>query len=145
MRLWHYKLLPYLPKSQLISQKKECDLIWKDLHNGRKTNHILINYIWLYDDFEKHLSVYYAYLEREFRKRAIKFNASENAAIWIGKELPEPFTYHQDNEYLFTCYWNLREKYIRGQKDFDEEVWDKLHNFVNKEFSGLLNYVEGKI
>lgn len=25
MRCWHYSLLPYLPKSQLLAQKRECD------------------------------------------------------------------------------------------------------------------------
>ena len=24
MRLWHYKLIPYLPKKQLVSQWREC-------------------------------------------------------------------------------------------------------------------------
>ncbi len=28
-----------------------------------------------------------------------------------------------DHEYLTICYWNLREKYIRGQKDFTDDVW----------------------
>ena len=44
MRCWHYKLLPYLPNSQLIAQKRECDLIWKDIAKGKQTNHILIIY-----------------------------------------------------------------------------------------------------
>ena len=56
MRLWHYKLLPYLPKGQLLAQKRECDLIWKDIKNGKKTNHILINYIWDYENPVKELS-----------------------------------------------------------------------------------------
>ena len=37
MRLWHSKILPYLPDSQILSQKRECDLIWKDILNGKKT------------------------------------------------------------------------------------------------------------
>ena len=45
MRLWNFKLLPYLPDSQLLAQKRECDLIIKDATLGRRTNHILINYI----------------------------------------------------------------------------------------------------
>ena len=38
-----------------------------------------------------------------------------------------------DSEYLIICYYNLREKYLRGQKDFTKEVWDKLKYFVRKE------------
>ena len=45
MRIWHTKILPYLPRMQLLSQKREIDLIWKDLANGKQTNHVLINYI----------------------------------------------------------------------------------------------------
>ena len=41
------------------------------------------------------------------------------------------FTEH-DNEYLTICYYNLKEKYIRGQKDFTKEVWEKLDNFYKQ-------------
>ena len=145
MRLWSWKLLPYLPKSQLVAQKRECDLIWKDLHEGKKTNHILINYIWVYEDYEKQLSIYYSLLEREFKKRGIKFNVSPNATIWVGKEFPEPFIFHQDNDYLMACYWNLREKYTRNQKDFDDETWNKLHYFVDKELNRLISHIDDKL
>lgn len=33
MRLWHYKLIPVLPKAQLISQWRECIAI---KGNGKK-------------------------------------------------------------------------------------------------------------
>ena len=39
MRLWHYKLLPYLPGKQLISQWKELNSIFKN-----ETKHLLIDY-----------------------------------------------------------------------------------------------------
>ena len=45
MRLWHYKLLPYLPKSQLIAQWRELNSIYK-----KQDRHILINYIYDYDE-----------------------------------------------------------------------------------------------
>lgn len=44
------------------------------------------------------------------------------------------FTEH-NNEYLAICYWNLREKYLRGQKDFTKECFDKLYNFVKHKFN----------
>ena len=40
----------------------------------------------------------------------------------------EKFDEHDEN-YLMICYWNLREKYLRGQKDFDKATFDKLHKF----------------
>ena len=44
MRIWHRDLLPYLPKSQLLAQKRECDLIWKDIANGKQTLNEINNY-----------------------------------------------------------------------------------------------------
>lgn len=38
-----------------------------------------------------------------------------------------------DKKYLTICYWNLREKYLRGQKDFTHEIWHKLDEFYKKE------------
>lgn len=145
MRLWHYELLPYLPKSQLLAQKSECDLIWKDIREGRKTNHVLINYIWKYAEPDLHLSIYYSHLEKEFKRRGFKFNCSKNARVWMGDKLPKPFSYHQDNGYLMTCYFNLREKYMGGQKDFDSSIFKELYEFVDGKLDKLLNYVEAKI
>lgn len=130
MRLWHYELLKYLPKSQLLSQKREIDLIWKDLANGKKTNHILINYIWEYEDYETELSVYYRYLEDEFKKRNYNFNPSDNACLWGNISRPNPFPNHHNFRYLLQCYYNLQEKYDRGQRDFDEETFNRLHRYM---------------
>ena len=134
MRLWHRDLLPYLPKSQLIAQKRECDLIWKDIANGKKTNHILINYIWEYKDYEIELGFYYRMLYDEFDKRGFKFNYHKNS-IMIGivdNYYRKPFEKHHDNKYLVQCFYNLQEKYDRGQKDFDRETYLRLENFMRE-------------
>ena len=131
MRLWHYKLLPYLPNSQLLSQKREIDLIWKDLANGKKTNHILINYIWEYEDYYRELAVYYWLLKEEFKKRNYKFKFSENFINrneYYGNYIP--FERHHDKGYLNQCFYNLQEKYFRGQKDFSKEIYQKLFWYV---------------
>lgn len=135
MRLWHYKLLEYLPKSQLIAQKRECDLIFKDILNGRKTNHILINYIWDYplDD----LLAYYWDLSIEFDRRKIKFNKKYFMDMLrthtnITYKEGVKFENHHNNEYMMICYYNLKEKYLRGQKDFDAETFERLKEFVLK-------------
>lgn len=147
MRLWHYQLLPYLPKSQLLSQKRECDLIWKDIKEGKQTNHILINYIWNYKNYTIKLGIYYMYLKNEFIKRGYKF---KNNSIFNDYDLEEednysfqkcvynghmPFKEH-NIYYLLQCYFNLEEKFHRGQKDFSKKEFDKLFNFVD-EYSGF--------
>lgn len=137
MRLWHYKLLPYLPKSQLIAQKRECDLIWKDIAVGKQTNHILINYIWEYEDYLKELSIYYWLLKEEFDNRGFKFNFSNNFItknVFYGYE--NPFPKHHNDRYLLQCFMNLCEKYDRSQKDFDVKTFRNLVMFVDNE----LNY-----
>ena len=139
IRLWHYKLLPYLPKLQLISQKREVDLIWKDIANGKKTNHILINYIWDYQDYLKELSIYYRLLKDEFDKRRFKFNAKNHRFRWFTEyyvKSYKPFKNHHNDRYLLQCFYNLQEKYDRGQKDFDNETFRNLVMFVDNE----LNY-----
>ena len=145
MRLWHYSLLPYLPKGQLLSQKRECDLIWKDIANGKQTNHILINYVWLYKDFKKELSVYYWMLNQEFKKRGFTFRSSVNAQQMI--KLPDdvPFKNHHDSRYLLICVMNLWEKYMSGQKDFNIHQMRDLVEFVNKELDGLFEDIVNKI
>lgn len=134
MRLWHCSLLPYLPKGQLLSQKRECDLIWKDIANERKTNHILINYIWEYEDYLKELSVYYWLLKEEFDKRGFTFNFSNNFVtknVFYGYGY-KPFENHHDDRYLWQCFYNLQEKYDRGQKDFNQTIYTKLNKFMEE-------------
>ena len=121
MRLWHYKLIPYLPKSQLQAQWRELGSIFK-----KQDNHILINYIYKYDK-----ETLYAYAQKviqEMQNRNIKIRDWTNYNYYFyyldfekGIPVDNYFPEH-NNEYLTICYWNLREKYIRGQKDFDDEI-----------------------
>ena len=123
MRLWHIDILEYLPKSQLLAQKRECDLIWKDIKEGKKTNHILINYIWNYDlgCFKN----YYIKLKSEFQRRNFKFkDNSIDIGFYINCNYPE-----HDFEYFEICFYNLKEKYMRGQKDFDDRLFQDLSNY----------------
>ena len=133
MRLWHYSLLPYLPNSQLIAQKRECDLIWKDIASGKQTNHILINYIWTYEDYKNQLTIYYWILKNEFKKRGFNFRDSSNANLLITYDmLKTPFEHHHNDKYLVQCFYNLQEKYDRGQKDFSYDTYKDLLKFMEE-------------
>ena len=146
MRLWHSSLLKYLPKGQLLSQKRECDLIWKDIAAGKKTNHILINYIWEYEDYKMQLASYYYLLEKEFKNRGFNFNDKCPLLIYETKLTNRPFKNHHNNRYLLQNFYNLQEKYDRGQKDFDIETYKELVMFVDVEINDhcklLLNLKE---
>ena len=132
MRLWHYKLLPYLPDSQLIAQKRECDLIWKDISNNKKTNHILINYIWTYSDYIERLAAYYELVKAEFERRKFTFNDKYLIFQFIYRHTIKgnPFPEHHNMRYLEQCFYNLQEKYDRGQKDFSWARYDDLDEYV---------------
>lgn len=131
MRLWHYKLIPFLPKSQLLAQWRELNSIFK-----KQDKHILINYIYQYD--KRPLLNYSQAVMREMLNRGYKINNYLNYQLYFlhsDSFGTEKFKEH-DDEYLTICYWNLREKYLRGQKDFSADLWQKIEEFYKKEIKG---------
>ena len=135
MRLWHYKLIPFLPKSQLLSQWRELNSIFK-----KKDKHILIDYVYLYP--KEHLLVYSIMVIREMENRNINITnkSIDNYIYYFGKSifdldhnnLFEPFPKHHTNRYLLQCFYNLQEKYDRGQKDFRYGVYLDLEDFIKR-------------
>ena len=127
MRLWHIDLISYLPKSQLLTQWRELNSIFK-----KQDQHILINYIYKYD--KRPLLNYSQAITREIRNRGYKINNYANYQLYFlhtDSFGTERFKEHND-EYLTICYWNLREKYLRGQKDFTDEIWQRLDEFYSR-------------
>lgn len=132
MRLWHIDLIPYLPKSQLLAQWRELNSIFK-----KQDKHILINYIYNYP--VEYLWRYTAnVIDEMIENRNIKIKNWTNYDEYF-KDIDVCFTglrfEEHDNEYLTICYYNLKEKYLRGQKDFTKDVWEKLDNFYKKEIT----------
>ena len=135
MRLWHIDLIPYLPKSQLLAQWRELNSIFK-----KQDKHILINYIYNYG--REYLWEYAMAVIIEMKKRNININKkslinADNYFYGLGEVPPVIYSFwrfkEHNKEYLTICYWNLREKYLRGQKDFTKEVWDKLDAFYKSQ------------
>ena len=123
-RLWHKDIIKFLPKSQLIAQWRELNSIY-----AKQDNHILINYIYNYPKF--YLYSYSQIVIKEMINRGYKINKWDNynnyfedcaKDIWINE-----LAFNEHNEqYFMICYYNLMEKFIRGQKDFSDEIWDKI-------------------
>lgn len=147
MRLWHYKLIPFLPKSQLVAQWRELNSIFK-----KQDKHILINYVYEYN--KRSLAIYTQYLADELKKRNIKIKSFNNLIKYFRlKETNDsnleskyklfnitsinPFPNHHTNRYLCQCFANLQEKYDRGQKNFSEEQYKRLEDFVLRELSKI--------
>ena len=127
MRLWHIDLIPYLPKSQLVAQWRELNSIFK-----KQDKHILINYVYNYP--VEYLCRYTATVVEEMvDNRNMKIKKWDNYdeyfkdidVYYAGLKFEE-----HDNEYLTICYYNLKEKFMRGQKDFSKEEYEALSEFV---------------
>ena len=119
-----------MPRTQLLAQWRELNSIFK-----KQDKHILINYV--YNDNTAFFN-YCLRMIKEMAKRHYKTN-DENMENYFCKHFFNPSNYENaifmehNNEYLTICYWNLREKYLRGQKDFTDEIWEKLDEFYKKE------------
>lgn len=134
MRLWHIDLISYLPKSQLIAQWRELNSIYR-----KQDKHILINYIYNYD--KEYLLYYSNRVLFEMDRKGIHSKSFENYFNYFGGVFTHKPKYQlryaqHDEEYLLCNYYNLLEKYRRGQKDFSKEEFDKLTDFVNKSLGG---------
>ena len=128
MRLWHIDLIPYLPKSQLLAQWRELNSIFK-----KQDKHILINYIYNYD--KRYLLNYSQSVMREMLKRGYQIKSYLNYQLYflhVDSLGIERFTEH-NLTYLTICYYNLQEKYIRGQKDFSYEQMKDLTKFYKEQ------------
>lgn len=126
-----------LPKSQLLSQWRELNIIFK-----KQDKHILINYVYDYDIQELHR--YSWYVIDEMWKRGFKIKNFDNYNNMFDEPVNisiKPFKNHHTKQYLLQCFMNLEEKYFCGQKDFDRETYLKLWNFVNNELNGLLEII----
>ncbi len=138
MRLWHYELIPFLPNKQLIAQWKELNAIFKN-----QDKHILINYVYMYPISD--LYIYSIKIIREMEKREIRVKSYRNLICYCDYNLIEDlksgyaynvvmhmpvFKNHHNYRYLKQCFYNLQEKYDRGQDDFSKEIYHKLERFV---------------
>ena len=129
MRLWHVDLLSVLPRSQLLAQWRELNSIF-----AKEDRHVLINYI--YDYPREDLLLYTEIVLAEMRSRGYQIRSFEKMANYFdGIEKPnyyKPYAKHHNVEYLEICYFNLKEKFIRGQKDYEEAQFFKLQSLYEE-------------
>lgn len=126
MRFWHYEIIHYLPKSQLIAQWRELNSIFT-----KQDKHILINYIYNYP--KDCLYTYSNLVLHEMKKHGYQIKKWDNYNEYFGSlKLSKPnmsLIYSEHNsEYFEICYWNLKEKYLRGQSDFTADIYYNMRN-----------------
>ena len=132
MRLWHTKLIRFLPRGQLLSQWRELNSIF-----AREDRHILINYIYEYPKDDLYL--YTEKVLKEMKRRGYKIRTYDKMDRYFADldaiKIHTPFKNHHNDEYLEICYYNLKEKYIRGQKDYDTALFKKLEAYFKNRYA----------
>ena len=127
MRLWHEKLIPYLPRQQLLGQHRECCAL---RGNGWGKPHSVVNYVFKYNRVKLalyHIEVMHEMERRgynvdqrwydlEYRGACCPADSMEDCALWLSEcDLDIPFrpVYAEHNtEYLIECMENLMFKGI---------------------------------
>ena len=121
MRLWHKDLISVLPREQLVAQWRELSAITGAIKTKGTPNHILVNFVLIYD-YDNFIS-YAAEVREEMTRRGYRTMSSVWDKItslkvdW--KRLPhnEIYSEKMNDNYLTICYYNLYEKYLCGGID----------------------------
>lgn len=124
MRLWHWKLIPVLPRQQLLGQWRECCAIVKNIHDLGIPNHILVNPIMDYPITEFFGYCKAVYSEMDRRGYTVM---AKDFLDGVSSEGPFFNGWHND-QYLQQCYYNLQEKHDRG--GITDEEWQKIQEAV---------------
>ena len=144
MRLWHYKLIPVLPRQQLIAQWRELWAILGNIKLYGNPHHILVNKIMNYSFI--HLCHYAELVYEEMVRRGYKVNKPIGKFRDIVVEVYPDIATKEDCKggvfkgwhnyrYFVQCYYNLEEKYDCG--GITDKEWDKIQkvadNMIKKE------------
>ena len=122
MRLWHQKLIPYLPRQQLLGQHRECCAL-RGKGWGRK--HATVDYVFKYNP--ACLVAYHYKVMDEMKRRGYNPDSIWLCCDYRGKELgyTQPMEFC-DNIVLNLC-MNLDETiYPEHNEKYLEECLDNL-------------------
>lgn len=128
MRLWHYKLLPYLPEHQFRGQLRELVAILHTWRDKGQTNHILINRVMEYPkaDFYGYFLEYAFRYQQRYNDNLPK-HSEEFRKFGNNEWTNEPYQGWHDKEYLRICMANLYEKHLgRGKSRITDAEWERL-------------------
>ena len=131
MRLWHYELIPYLPKAMLVSQWRECLAIKRQWEKGT-LKHRLVSYVM--DHNKRHFYSYVRDVQKEFSDRKIKYQNKYLYEIYdfcqedfnINDIMQQVYYPQHNDRYLKQCLYNLQEKYDRGI--VTQEEWQLIYD-----------------
>ncbi len=118
MRLWHEKLIPLLPREQLLGQHRECCAL---RGNGWGKKHSTVDYVFTHSAYK--LFCYHKLIIKEMKTRGYKPDKLWENPLHRGKTCKpfkellstaktSPIYNEHDEEYLKECIDNLKEKGI---------------------------------
>lgn len=132
MRIWHYRLLPYLPDAQFQGQLRELVAIMRSWRDKGATNHLLINRATEYPKSElvKYFGLYCRVFSRRYGKN-IRDNIYMEFLVFLGADNMHAapcFDGWHNKEYLRVCMANLYEKHVfgRGASRISDKEWKRL-------------------
>lgn len=134
MRLWHYQLIPVLPRQQLLGQWRECCAIAKSIEEKGTPNHILVNPIMDFpiDHFMRYAqSVNFEMAYRGYHTNPDNF-LKHFDEIALREDNQSIFEGWHNHRYLCQCLYNLQEKHDRG--GISDEEWQP----IQEKFGGFL-------
>ena len=124
MRLWHQKLLPYLPRQQLLGQHRECCAL-RGAGWGRK--HSVVNYVFTHSP--DRLVAYHALVMDEMINRGYNPDRTWYNRNWRGNTLQEQEGWSDYNECM-RLWENAREGgcmiYPEHNDEYLKECLDNL-------------------
>lgn len=130
MRIWDYRLLPYLSDLQFKGQLREITAIMRDWRDKGTINHLLINRVMDYPKGD--LTSYFLLYDIEYGNRYQKQHcelATEFVNFSKGDHFTvEPFKGWHNKEYLRVCMANLYEKHHFGigKSRISDLEWEKI-------------------
>ena len=115
MRLWHYKLIPHLPRQQLLGQHRECCAL---RGNAWGKKHSTVDYVFTHP--YSYLVQYHWKVMDEMETRGYRPDPKWRNLRYAGKNRPAVMaafwrgTYlEHDDAYLQECLDNLRRKGVK--------------------------------
>ena len=124
MRLWHQKLIKYLPRQQLLGQHRECCAL---RGKGWGKKHSVVDYVFTY--MPEYLVTYHYLIMEEMKRRGYNPDSAWMNPNWRGNVLGEQKNW-TDSRILETLYSHITTTsnniFIEHNDDYLKECLENL-------------------
>lgn len=127
IRLWHQKLIPHLPRQQLLGQHRECCAL-RGAGWGR--NHSVVNYVFTHNTAR--LVAYHFLVMNEMKKRGYKPDETWYDPDYRGSTLGRQTFWCQQDVLIGLVHAGMNCDYIIYPEHNDEYLQECLDNLKGK-------------